>query len=358
MLTDQQIENIRTWQALAIRNKSLIQEQLSWLITNQYFNIWVPKHYNGLELSLMEGLSRLEELAYWDAGLAWTVTLCSGANMFVGFMDTDLANELFTNSEVCLGGSGQVAGKADWNGQAYVLSGFWKYATGSTHISHFTLNAPIYHQGIPQLAADGNPIIRSFVIPRDQVLLHYDWSSMGLECTASHSFSLDAVVVDKKYSFQLTAETKTNQSALFDIPFLSFAEITLTVNYLGMYSRFLDLLEKYLFEKSKQPTVNPELIKKRFSRLDQLQLKFYSERKQLFDLFKVAWNNSVNADFESNSSVYSHISSDCKTIVHQLYDDLNELFPWTGIRGIQLDEELNIVYRNLLTARQHALLQG
>ncbi|MFZ4261334.1 acyl-CoA dehydrogenase [Sphingobacterium sp. HJSM2_6] len=357
MFTLQEIENLKNWQSLAIANKSLTQEQLSWLYTHKWFNLWVPIPYNGLELSLVDGLNRLEELAYRDGGLAWTVTLCSGANMFVGFINQEFATKLWENPQICLGGSGQIAGKADWNGESYILSGFWKYATGSPHLTHFTLNAPIYHAGIPQWNAEGEALVRSFVIPREHVLLHYDWNSMGLECTASHSFSIDRLVVDEKNTFQLVAEAKTNASPIFDIPFISFAEMTLTVNYLGMYRRFLDLMEKYLFEKSKVNTINQDLIKKRFSVLDQKQVKFLSDKTQLMDLFMQAWNNAVSAQFDLNIILYQRISADCRKIVSLLYEDLNELFPWTGIRGIQMDEELNIVYRNLLTARQHALLQ-
>src|SRR5690606_17986842 len=164
---------------------------LALIYANNWFNIWVPKSLSGGEYNLVDGLILLEELAYWDAGFAWTVTLCSGANMFAGFIEPNTAISLFANPKICLGGSGASSGKAKQEGDNYIITGYWKYATGSPHLTHFTLNAEVISENNEVILENGEPLILSFLVPRDQVLVHYDWDSFGLECTASHSFSVD-----------------------------------------------------------------------------------------------------------------------------------------------------------------------
>ena len=155
MLTPEQILIIKESQAEAFKMKSLPPATLKLAYENQWFNLWVPKVYAGLEASLVEGLTLLEELAYVDGSYAWTVTLCSGANMFAGFLEPSLAKGIFSQPTVCWGGSGRAAGTANWDGEHYILSGEWQYATGAPHLTHFTLNANLLDQGVPVLNEDG-----------------------------------------------------------------------------------------------------------------------------------------------------------------------------------------------------------
>lgn len=74
-------------QAKGIQQKTLSDGQLDLIYRRKWFKIWVPRALGGLGLSVPEGLSLLADLAYWDGGLSYTVTLCSGANLFVGFID-------------------------------------------------------------------------------------------------------------------------------------------------------------------------------------------------------------------------------------------------------------------------------
>src|SRR5680860_321271 len=89
-------------------------EILEWIEEQDLWNLWVPKSYGGLEASLGEGLQKLRSLAYIDGSLGWTVTLCSGANYFIGNLHSEDTQGLFLNSKApILGGSGGVFGTAE-----------------------------------------------------------------------------------------------------------------------------------------------------------------------------------------------------------------------------------------------------
>jgi len=356
MLQDNEIQLINDLQADSIRAKTLVPNQLDLIYKNNWFNIWVPTAYAGLGCSFPQGLDILEELAYHDGGLAWTITLCSGANMFAGFIDPAVAALVFNDPKVCFGGSGRVAGKAVWDGTQYTISGQWSFATGAPHLSHFTLNAPVYDGDSPRMDAEGKPVVYSFFVPREQVLVHYDWNTFGLEATASHSFSLDKVTVASTHAFVLSPEKRYVDSPLYRIPFMPFAELTLLVNYMGMFRRFLDLTEKYFFDKSKDTLWAERFSKTRFKMLDVLQQKNEADRLFVQATAAKIWTLSTEGAIAVDDAYLAEISTQCKDIVEYMRIEVVKMMPLLGIKAAQVEEEINIVFRNFFTAAQHSLL--
>src|SRR3954463_16517682 len=95
--------------AIAEQNGTLTAKQLDIIYKEKWFKLFVPKEYGGLELSLPEGLRIEEALATIDGSLGWTVTLCSGATMFIGYLDQDIAKVIYADDKVCFGGSGRAS---------------------------------------------------------------------------------------------------------------------------------------------------------------------------------------------------------------------------------------------------------
>ncbi|NGM62118.1 acyl-CoA dehydrogenase [Sphingobacterium sp. SGG-5] len=358
MLTFQHIQVIQDSQTQSIAQKSLVEAQLQMIYENNWFNIWVPKAYGGKEMDLMDGISLLEELAYWDGGLGWTVTLCAGANMFAGYIDPQLAGKVFSDPEVCFGGSGRVGGKAVWDGQKYILSGVWQFATGAPHLSHFTLNCHVYDGDIRRLGENGEPLVLSFFVPREYVLIHYDWDTFGLECTASHSFSVDEVPVDPRYGFQILPEKRQSNSPLYRLPFMPFAEVTLLANYVGMYRRFLDLVEKHFIGKSKDAQWNARFGRERFTLLDSLRVELAANWDNTQVLVADLWDKCVAGTLLAEDTVIQEIAALSRSMVKAIREQTVALYPWVGIAGAQRDNALNIVFRNIFTATQHSLLNA
>src|SRR5690606_19406710 len=138
--TMEKMETMQKLRELCADKEEFPQEVLEWIARENLWNLWVPKDYGGLERSLTQGLKELRSLAQVDGSLGWTVTLCSGANFFVGNLQREVAREIFSGREgpVCFGGSGGVHGTAEKQGDGYVISGRWRYATGAPYLSHFT----------------------------------------------------------------------------------------------------------------------------------------------------------------------------------------------------------------------------
>lgn len=316
-------------------------ETLQWITDRNLWNLWVPKAYNGLESSLTEGLKTLQALAKTDGSLGWTVTLCSGANYFIGNLKPDIADQIFLNTKetVCFGGSGGVFGTAEQQGDHYIISGEWRYATGAPYLSHFTLNAKIMSNGNPVLNPDGTPLVYSFVIPKENVAIIKDWDTMGLKATATHSFKVDSVRVSSKQAFVY------NQfylpQPIFKIPFMVFADLTLWVNYLGMAEYFLYEASKILEAKSLEPFY--VLLSKTNQRL----YKFAERIEQL-----------TASDTTIPEAYIQTIHKTASASVKNMSQVILNTYPLLGIKACNQQHPLNNIFRDYFTATQHHIFSG
>ncbi|MDF0708600.1 acyl-CoA dehydrogenase [Flagellimonas okinawensis] len=321
---------------LCFGKEVLPKEVLQWIAKENLWNLWVPKSHGGLEASLIEGLETLRSLAKLDGSLGWTVTLCSGANFFVGNLGEDVANELFNEYErPVFGGSGGVFGTADTVGDGYVINGTWKYATGAPYLTHFTLNAKIRQDGADVLMDDGTPMVRSFLLRREQVEMIQDWNTMGLRATATNSFEVNSQWVDGKYSFVYNQFYQPQP--IFKVPFGVFADLTLWINYIGMAERFL--------EEAKLIVADKDIL------ID-LQKMMWDGTNECMGDAKCIHSMVMEAQYIPEPYI-KKIHQKALHSVRSLTNEIIQVFPILGIRASTLDHSLNQAFRDYFTATQH-----
>lgn len=311
-------------------------EILDWIEGENLWNLWVPKAYGGLEMSLSEGLIKLQELARIDGSLGWTITLCSGANYFIGNLKPEVSEKIFLNlkKSVCFGGSGGVFGTAEKKGDHYLISGVWRYATGAPYLTHFTLNAILKENGQEVKRKDGSPEIRSFLIPREEVEIIEDWASMGLRATATHSFKVMNKAIHKNYSFTYDHFYLTHP--IFKINFSLFADLTLWVNYLGMAEHFLEEASKLLNSEK------TEILRSTIS---------VATKNILIHVDKIETSLGSGTDLPevNNEQIYEEAANSVRGISKSII----EIFPFLGVKPTRNDQPLNQVFRDYFTATQH-----
>ena len=322
---------------------TLTPGQLSVIYEQKWFKLFVPSSLGGLALSLPEGVRLEEELARVDGSLGWTVTLCAGANLFVGYMDRSVAGPVFADSRVCLGGSGQATGKAVAGGDGYRVSGRWRYATGAPHLTHFTANCVIEKDGATLLDADGEPVIRSFFFPKSDVQIVEDWNTFGLKATASHSFVVDDVWAAPSQTFLIKPEAVTWDHPIYRYPFQQFAEVTLAANTLGMARHFLACAA----------AVNGTVLQKQaeaaIHRLVKASGSFYG-------VLDASWDELLRTG-KLSAAAAEHVSKWSRTLVRLSREQVIDIYPHLGMTGADLSSEVNRVWRDIFTASQHGLLR-
>ncbi|GGG91243.1 flavin-dependent monooxygenase [Parapedobacter pyrenivorans] len=299
----------------------------------RWFKLFVPRSLGGLELSLSDGVRLEEELARIDGSLGWTVTLCGGANLFVGYMDRSIATAIFADRAVCLGGSGQASGKAIMENGGYRVSGKWRYATGAPHLTHFTANCVI----------EDTDLIKSFFFPKADVRIVKDWNAFGLKATASHSFEVDNLWVDEAHTFSIVPQAATWDHPIYQYPFLPFAEATLAVNTLGMARHFLECAAAI---------DTPQLL----AQVDAAEKEIWKTRVLFYEALDASWDELTRTGTLS-SERSTAVGERSRTLVDMSRKQVIATYPSVGLIAADESSTINRVWRDLFTASQHRLLR-
>lgn len=337
------VEQLRRVAASAEADGTLATGQLAIIYDHRWFKLFVPRSLGGLEMSLPEGVRLEEELARVDGSLGWTVTLCAGANLFVGYMDQLVARAIFADPLVCFGGSGQATGKAIVQKNGYLISGKWRYATGAPHLTHFTANCMVEQDGKELLDSEGNPVIQSFFFPKADVRVTDDWNAFGLKATASHSFEVDRLRVDRSQAFLIAPQAATWDHPIYRYPFLQFAEATLAANTLGMARHFLECAANLGvpgLQKSLR-AAGSELTK---------------AKESFYNVLDTSWDESLRRDGPSSEGLKA-VSEWSRILVKVSREQVVAIYPQVGLIGADESSEMNRVWRDIFTASQHSLLR-
>ena len=352
-LNNTQIEELRTLCADAEAAGALTPDILKIIYKEKWFKLFIPKDWRGLQLSLPEALQYEEQLAYIDGSLGWAVTLCAGANLFAGYIDDPNAQKIFSHSKVCFGGSGAATGVASITKDGYIVNGYWKYATGTPHLTHFTANCILEKNGKPVFNNDGSQAIRSFFFRRNNVTIHEEWNTMGLKATAGHSFSVKNLKVKNEQSFIINEQQAVLNDPIYHYPFMPFAETTIAVNTLGMTRHFLELVLDTL--ENRQNKIGRNNYDAAVVQVVAGQRQITSIAKQFYKQVELSWAELLNGGQLSEKvrqkieTLSRHLVKSCRSLVADSY-------PYCGLAATGINGELNRVFRDIFTASQHSLL--
>lgn len=318
----------------ADRRRGLTGVQLDYIYENELFHLLVPAKFGGAEMDLPGFAKLMEVYAKVDGNLAWVVNLGAGANMFAGFMDDEVAKEIFTDKRTCVAGSGAATGAARSKGDGFVINGEWKYASGSAHANWFSLNAVVDTQGK----------YKSFLVPREHVEILDTWKVNGMRATSSCNFKIVNAWVPADYQFDLQQVSDKTDSPLYRFPFKSLAEINMLVMLTGLSMSFTSKILGYCNQKA--------ITIPRYN--EQANL-VNANRDQVFVLLDELWRLTaaklpIEEDLSNDFSVAVNRTAQlCREWVDRLY-------AYGGMKVIFEDNEVSRVYRDFKVASQHGLL--
>jgi alkylation response protein AidB-like acyl-CoA dehydrogenase len=209
------------------------------------FGMWVPKSLGGAELDPLSSLEVLQTLAEADPSTAWVVMAASLATGTGGAYLTDEAvAEMFGGPRFpVVAGQGTRPGTAVRDGDGYLLSGSWSFASGIKHAQW------IHTLGI--IEDTGQPMI--FVLPVEKAELIDNWDVLGLRATGSIDYVIDGAYVPSGFTHFGPAEKSDRGGSLFNLGIIHFALICHSGWALGVSRRMLDELAALVQSKAGRP---------------------------------------------------------------------------------------------------------
>lgn len=347
--TEEQIQFIRNEVLNMEQEKDVSNNLMDFMYEHQLFKLIVPSCFGGKMLDLPEAIRAFQSAAEVDGDFGWLVTIGSGGGMFVNNFSEQAAKRFFTPKEALIAGSGFPAGSAKKVEGGYNITGEWKYCSGSTHASIFTVTCYINENR-------EKPTIQSFILTREQVEVVKDWQAFGLKGTTSHSIRVNNQFVPENRVFSIMETKNQHGQAIHDFPFILFAEASFAAIVFGIGKHFLTEVRQIL-HKNRQTWSKGNVDRHAFllNKLEKEEKRFDKAEQAFHHAVAQAWENHIT-DKEIPHKVKTHFTLTCKQGATTVKTCANQLFPFIGMEAVMEHSSLNKIWRDLHTASQHAML--
>ena len=168
------------------------------------FRMLVPRSYGGDEVSPVAFMQAIEELAKADASTAWCVAQTSVCSTVSSSLPPHIAAEIFKNDPrgvLAWGPSTSKNAKAIAESGGFRVSGEWPFASGSRQASWLAAHSFVYEaDGSMRRDAAGEPVQKTFMVPRRSAVIKDVWHVIGLKGTGSDTYALTDVFVPQDYA--------------------------------------------------------------------------------------------------------------------------------------------------------------
>ncbi len=323
------------------------------LIRGRFFRLWIPRRYDGLELTLTAALEIYEAAARVDGSLGWSVMIGAAGGLFAAYLEPTSAREIFGSPLSVIAGSGAPHGRAERVEGGYRVTGRWRYASGAPYATTFTANCIVTRGGAPVPDADGRFLVRAMAFAREEVNILETWGASGLKGTASHDFAVEDVFVPERRSFSVFADRPRETGPLYRLPFQVLTELPVTAVALGiarhLLAAFADLAASKPSGADGRLLADDSTARAAFARA---HAAWRLAKSGLAELAERAWR-SAEARVELGAEQRAEITAGCAHGFATLRETAAEVAAVAGMAAIDGDSNLARAWRDLLALGAH-----
>ncbi|SOC43712.1 acyl-CoA dehydrogenase family protein [Salinicoccus kekensis] len=349
MIDENMIEMIRKEAPRMEREGRLTGEVLEYIYDQGLFKLFIPAELGGNMQPLPEALKIFEEAARADGSFGWLVQIGSGAGFFAVTMDPDEMRTHFAARDFYIAGSDRPSGTAGKTNDGYVVSGTWPFSSGAEHASLFTATCRIKSGG----EEDGKAY--AFAFTPDQVTIERDWDAFGMRATGSHTIHVEEAFVPASRRFDVTRPHFHFDDPVYHYPFKAFAAANIASTAIGVARHFFEAAREHI--ESKKDDWNKADSRRHdhaVEILEKNEAAFLEARKDFYHSVEKSWESHVSRTV--NEMDMTDISMQSKITAGAAIEGVQNLYRHLGMDIVMRSHPLNRIYRDLLTASQHALL--
>lgn len=323
-------------------NNVFTEKELNLIHENKLFKCFLPEHLGGLGMGLNDTLSVILDCAYMNGSLGWMIQIGNGGNYFITNLSSAVAEELFSPKEAVLTGSGTPTGVAKPTEGGYIFSGISRCASGSNYATLFTLTAYI----------EGTKDIISAIIPREKVRVINDWDTIGMRLTSTNTVAFEPVFVPQERVFKTSHRVSYFDLPILDLPFVIYAQAFFMYVVFGLVERFLDEAGTILESKKNFWQIEkPERYQKAMISIQKGRTLLSKSKALCRDLF-----DQIEHDKLHDTEFHEHTQIQIVREAIELKQYAHDSFPIYGMEVLDRKHVMNVVYSDLITICQHALL--
>lgn len=228
------------------RERRLTPRVLDGLRTAGVFRMPVLRDHGGLELSPLEIVRVIDEIAYHDGSTGWVSMICCDSGFYAGLLpDQSVARAMFANPDLLTAGWLSPAGRAEIVDGGFRVTGRWSFGSGVLHADHVVGGCLATVNGEMQFV-DGKPHYVAALLPKADTVIHDVWHTTGLRGTSSNDYSVTDAFVPSAHTFT-PFDVPTGNPPLHSYRGLIWGKLTGVPT--GLLRRSIDEFEKLCTSK-------------------------------------------------------------------------------------------------------------
>jgi indole-3-acetate monooxygenase len=229
------------------------------------FRMLVPRSLGGEEISPVDYVQAIEEIAKADASTAWCIAQTSVCSTIAKCLKPETGAEIFKKNPrgvLAWGPLGKTA-KAIAETDGYRVTGSYPFASGSKHATWLAAHAAVYEpDGQPRRDGNGNLVEMSFVFPREYATFADVWHVIGLKGTGSNTYSVTDLFVPEDRAITAMARISAErheQGPLYAFTIYQLFGVSFAAVGLGIARSMLD--DFVALAQAKTPTGHASLLR-------------------------------------------------------------------------------------------------
>ena len=208
------------------RDRRLPSAMFAALASAGLFRLWLPKALGGPELSPLEFMAVVEEVAALDGSLGWIVGNGAGMSRAGGYVPEPVARRWFSDPGAFIASATGAVGEALPSDGGYRVSGRWPFGSGAHGATLF--------MGLAVDKTDGESRLLCCYMNREDVELDYTWHVSGLRGTGSCHFQVRDVFVPAAHTHGFLEPSPSQPGLMYRLPPVTMFPWTVAVVPLGI----------------------------------------------------------------------------------------------------------------------------
>jgi alkylation response protein AidB-like acyl-CoA dehydrogenase len=178
-------------------DRALPPDVLTGLVDAGVFRMYVPRSHGGDELTPLDAVKVVMEVARADASVGWLAAIGANTPAIFAFLPTATYDYLYRDSPDVISAASLIPrGTALPDEGGYRFTGQWPFASGCRHASYLAFNALVASES-------GPPSMRMGVVPAGAVDIIDTWNVSGLRGTGSHDLTGQDLFVAEEWTASL-----------------------------------------------------------------------------------------------------------------------------------------------------------
>jgi alkylation response protein AidB-like acyl-CoA dehydrogenase len=316
----------------------LTKKEIQLLFDHQLLKCFLPKSIGGLELTILDTLKVIEEASFINGSLGWLIQIGNGGNYFLTNFEKQKANEIFSPSDAVIAGSGTPTSVATKTEGGYLISGKWRFCSGSDYATLFTITFKI----------EGTEEVVSAVVKRKDVTIINDWKTIGLKNTSTNTIELMNVFIPEDTLFTVMKRKSYFDDPIYDLPFLVYAQAFFLQVVYGTFRKMIasyssQIENEVLYQE--RHVEKYQKVKKMLLVAEELLIASKNELEEI--ILMLLDKKEINL-IEKQQCLIDQ--------AYKIKNTANQLFTERGIEALYESNPFSIAYLDLLAVSQHKLL--